>query len=24
VHGYRVREGELVGDGVALLEFEAD
>ncbi|WP_305118758.1 acetyl-CoA carboxylase biotin carboxyl carrier protein subunit, partial [Xanthomonas translucens] len=24
VHGYRVREGELVGDGVALLEFEED
>ena len=23
VHGYRVREGELVGDGVALLDFEA-
>ncbi|WP_045738087.1 acetyl/propionyl/methylcrotonyl-CoA carboxylase subunit alpha [Xanthomonas sp. MUS 060] len=23
VHGYRVREGELVADGVALLEFEA-
>ncbi|PPT90612.1 3-methylcrotonyl-CoA carboxylase [Xanthomonas theicola] len=24
VHGYRVREGELVGDGVALLDFEVD
>jgi 3-methylcrotonyl-CoA carboxylase alpha subunit len=23
VHGYRVREGELVGDGVVLLDFEA-
>ncbi len=23
VQGFRVREGELVGDGVALLDFEA-